>query len=47
MSLPALRALRRQFPKAQISILAKPWVADLYAREGFGDRRSRLTNRHA
>jgi heptosyltransferase-2 len=37
MSLPALRALRRQFPKAQISILAKPWVADLYAREGFCD----------
>ena len=37
MSLPALRALRRQFPKAHISILAKPWVADLYAREGFCD----------
>jgi heptosyltransferase-2 len=37
MSLPALRALRRQFPKAHVSILAKPWVADLYAREGFCD----------
>jgi len=33
MSLPALRALRERFPKARISILAKPWVADLYARE--------------
>jgi heptosyltransferase-2 len=33
MSLPALRALRRRFPQAHISILAKPWVADLYARE--------------
>ena len=33
MSLPALRALRQRFPQAQISILAKPWVADLYRRE--------------
>jgi heptosyltransferase-2 len=33
MSLPALRALRQRFPQARISILAKPWVADLYARE--------------
>ena len=30
MSLPALRALRQRFPQARISILAKPWVADLY-----------------
>jgi heptosyltransferase-2 len=37
MSLPALRALRQQFPQAHISILAKPWVADLYAREHFCD----------
>ncbi len=35
MSLPALRALRQRFPKARISILAKPWVADLYRRESF------------
>ena len=35
MSLPALRALRQRFPQAQISILAKPWVADLYRREPF------------
>ncbi len=38
MSLPALRALRDQFPKAEIAILAKPWVADLYHREPFCDR---------
>jgi heptosyltransferase-2 len=35
MSLPALRALRQRFPQAHISILAKPWVADLYRREPF------------
>ena len=33
MSLPALRALRQRYPQARISILAKPWVADLYRRE--------------
>ncbi|MBZ5634727.1 MAG: lipopolysaccharide heptosyltransferase II [Acidobacteriia bacterium] len=33
MSLPALRALRQRFPQAHISILARPWVADLYRRE--------------
>ena len=35
MSLPALRALRQRFPQAHISILAKPWAADLYRREPF------------
>ena len=38
MSIPALRALRQRFPTAEISILAKPWVADLYGREPFCDR---------
>src|SRR5207302_4348031 len=38
MSLPALRALRERFPDAEITILAKPWVADLYRREPFCDR---------
>jgi heptosyltransferase II len=38
MSLPALRALRDRFPNAEISILAKPWVADLYGREPFCNR---------
>jgi heptosyltransferase-2 len=37
MSLPALRALRQRFPQARISILAKPWVGDLYQREPFCD----------
>ncbi|MGH9558509.1 MAG: lipopolysaccharide heptosyltransferase II [Bryobacteraceae bacterium] len=38
MSLPALRAIRDRFPQAEIAILAKPWVADLYRREPFCDR---------
>lgn len=38
MSLPALRALRQRFPDAEIVILAKPWVADLYGRESFCTR---------
>ena len=38
MSLPALRAIRERFPKAEISVLARPWVADLYARESWCSR---------
>jgi heptosyltransferase-2 len=37
MCLPALDAIRGCFPAARISILAKPWVADLYAREPFAN----------
>lgn len=37
MSLPALQALRARYPIARISILARPWVADLYGREPFCD----------
>jgi len=33
MSLPAIRAVHARFPGAQITVLARPWVADLYARE--------------
>ena len=33
MSLPAIRAVRARFPKAEIVVMARPWVADLYARE--------------
>ncbi|MEP6715278.1 MAG: lipopolysaccharide heptosyltransferase II [Terriglobia bacterium] len=33
MSLPALRALRTGFPDAEITVLARPWVADLYCGE--------------
>jgi len=37
MCVPALQALRERFPQAYIAILARPWVADLYAREPFCD----------
>jgi heptosyltransferase-2 len=30
MSLPALEALRRRFPAAEIVLLTKPWVSELY-----------------
>jgi heptosyltransferase-2 len=30
MALPALRAVRRRFPEAKISIVARPYVADIY-----------------
>jgi heptosyltransferase-2 len=38
MSLPALRAVRVRFPAARISVLARPWVVDLYSREHFADQ---------
>jgi heptosyltransferase-2 len=38
MSLPALRAIRRRFPDAEISVLARPWVSDLYEGEGAIDK---------
>jgi heptosyltransferase II len=38
MSLPALRALRSRFADDHIAILARPWVADLYAQEAVCDR---------
>jgi heptosyltransferase-2 len=37
MSVPALQALREQYPGAHISILARRWVAALYGREAFCD----------
>ncbi len=33
MSLPAIRAIRQVFPRAHVAVVARPWVADLYARE--------------
>jgi len=30
LSLPALRDLRRAFPQARLTVLARPWVAELY-----------------
>src|SRR5258707_429479 len=38
MSLPALRAIRRRYPDAGITVLAKPWVASLYEGERPIDR---------
>ncbi len=38
MSLPAVRVIRRVFPRAEIALVARPWVADLYARESSLDR---------
>lgn len=38
MSLPAIRAIRHIFPHAHIAVVARPWVADLYARESCIDR---------
>ena len=35
MCLPALRAVRERWPRTRITLLARPWVADLYARESF------------
>ena len=32
MSLPAIRAIRQVFPHAHLAVLARPSVADLYAR---------------
>lgn len=35
---PALRTLRQRFPQAEIAVLAKPWVADVYGGEESIDR---------
>lgn len=34
MAMPALRAVRRRFPEAEIAILARPYVADVYRDQG-------------
>jgi heptosyltransferase-2 len=38
MSLPAIRTIRQVFPHAHLAVVARPWVADLYARETSIDR---------
>ena len=38
MSLPAITAIRGSFPDAKITVLARPWVADIYARQTAIDR---------
>lgn len=37
MSIPALEAIRARWPQAEITILARPWVADLYRSQPFQD----------
>ena len=37
MALPALRAIRDKFPEASISIVARPYVADMYQGQGVCD----------
>jgi heptosyltransferase-2 len=44
MSIPALREIRGAFPGWEITLLARPWVADLYAREDFCDHIVRYEN---
>ena len=38
MSLPAIRAVRARFPDAEIAILGRPYVLDLYRQQGIADR---------
>jgi heptosyltransferase-2 len=38
MALPALRALRGRFPEARISVVARPYVADIYRDQGICDQ---------
>lgn len=38
MSIPALAAIRGRWPKAEIAILGRAWVADLYRGQGYADR---------
>jgi lipopolysaccharide heptosyltransferase II len=45
MCIPALRAIRDLRPKAEIVILARPWVADLYRGQSYADRIAVYENR--
>jgi heptosyltransferase-2 len=38
MAIPALEAVRARFPKAHITVLARPWVAELYQGAAFCDQ---------
>jgi heptosyltransferase-2 len=38
MSIPALEVVRGHWPQAEVAILARPWVADLYRGQGLADR---------
>lgn len=45
MSIPALEAIRRRWPRAEICVLARPWVADLYRHQAYADRLLRFDHR--
>jgi len=38
MTLPAIRTIRANFPKAQITVLAQPWVADIFTANPYVDQ---------
>lgn len=38
ISIPALELVRARWPRAEIAVLARPWVADLYRAQGYADR---------
>lgn len=38
MTLPAVKTIRANFPKAKITVLAKPWVADIFAANPYVDK---------
>ncbi len=38
MSIPALAGIRKRWPSAEIAILARPWVAELYRDQGLSDQ---------
>ena len=44
MSLPALRAIRSRYPDSHITVIAKPWVVDLYEGERSVNSIIRLDN---
>lgn len=43
MSIPALQAIHQRWPEAEITILARPWVAELYRGQDFAHRIEALT----
>ncbi len=45
MAIPALAAIRARWPDAEIVVLARPWVADLYRGQGYADRLIVFDNR--
>ena len=38
LAIPALKAVRSNFPKAEITLLVRPWVAGLFTAAPFIDR---------